>query len=290
MNNPKVSIIILNWNGWKDTIECLESLKKIDYSNYEIIVVDNGSSGNDVNILRKKFGDYIRIIKNYKNYGFAKGNNIVIKKVFKENKSDYILLLNNDTVVKKTFLNELINVAENDKGIGLLSPIILYYDYKGKKDIIWFGGGKINWKKFPIYHHKYKRLKLKQIKNNLIQSNWVSGAALLMRVKHKLLLNDKFFFGGEDIDLSLKSRKKGYKNVVVKKSIVWHKISKSRKEMNSLKKILNHLKTNLKLIKIYKKNYVFYFGIYLFNLIKFILLNIIGYKKRGFYLLFLILI
>ena len=62
MNQPKVSIIILNWNGLEDTIECLESLRKITYPNYQVIVVDNGSEGDDVKILREKFGDYIHII------------------------------------------------------------------------------------------------------------------------------------------------------------------------------------------------------------------------------------
>ena len=67
-NYPKVSIIILNWNGWEDTTECLESLRKITYPNYEVIVVDNGSEGSDVEVLREKFGDYIHIIENEKNY------------------------------------------------------------------------------------------------------------------------------------------------------------------------------------------------------------------------------
>lgn len=58
--NPKVSIIILNWNGLEDTIECLDSLKKITYANYAVIVVDNGSSGDDVKVLRERFGDYLQ--------------------------------------------------------------------------------------------------------------------------------------------------------------------------------------------------------------------------------------
>ena len=64
---PEVSIIILNWNGLEDTIECLESLKKITYPNYKVIVIDNGSSGNDADILQSRFADYIHLIKNDKN-------------------------------------------------------------------------------------------------------------------------------------------------------------------------------------------------------------------------------
>src|SRR3989344_4022189 len=139
--SPRVSIIILNWNGVNDTIECLDSLKEITYPNYEIIIVDNGSKWDDVKILSKKFGKYIRIIKNDKNYGFAEGNNIAIRKVMEENKSKYVLLLNNDTVVDKKFLDELVKTGESDEKIGIVGPII--YNYYTKE--IDFAGGKINW-------------------------------------------------------------------------------------------------------------------------------------------------
>ena len=63
MNHPKVSILILNWNGLEDTTECLESWKKVTYPNHEVIVVDNGSEGNDAQLLKERFGDYIQIIQ-----------------------------------------------------------------------------------------------------------------------------------------------------------------------------------------------------------------------------------
>src|SRR3989338_5442408 len=127
MKQPRVSVIILNWNGLDDTIECLESLKKITYPNYEVILVDNASSGDDVAQLRKKFGKYIKIIQNDKNYGFAEGNNIAIRKVMKENKSKYVLLLNNDTVVDAKFLDELVKTGESDPKVGIVGPIIYNY-------------------------------------------------------------------------------------------------------------------------------------------------------------------
>ncbi len=86
--NPKVSIIILNWNGLGDTIECLESLKKITYLNYEVVVVDNGSEGNDAEILEEKYRGYIKLIRNDKNYGFTGGNNIAIKWILGNSNKD----------------------------------------------------------------------------------------------------------------------------------------------------------------------------------------------------------
>ena len=76
MNQPKVCIITLNWNGLEDTTECLESLKKINYTNYEVIVADNGSEGNETQVLEEKFGDYIHLIKNDRNHGAYDGHNI----------------------------------------------------------------------------------------------------------------------------------------------------------------------------------------------------------------------
>ena len=153
MNNPKVSIIILNWNGWKDTLECLESLYQINYPNYDVIVIDNGSEDESIKKIREyckgkietksDFFEYsednkpikifefkeeeletkktinnefsslspnkrLILIKNHKNYGFAEGSNIGIRFALKSFNSDYILLLNNDTVVDKTFLTELV--------------------------------------------------------------------------------------------------------------------------------------------------------------------------------------
>ena len=93
MANPKVQIVILNWNGWVDTIECIESLGKIDYTNYEILVIDNASSGDDVKILRERLGETIRIIENDENYGFPKACNMGVTDAL-ESDSEYILLLN----------------------------------------------------------------------------------------------------------------------------------------------------------------------------------------------------
>jgi hypothetical protein len=126
-SHPKVSIIVLNWNGLEDTIECLESLRKITYPNYGVIVVDNGSEGNDVEVLKEKFGDYIHIIENDRNYGTAEGYNIGMRHAFESLASEYILLLNNDTVVDADFLIELVTVAERNGHIGMVGPVI--YDY-----------------------------------------------------------------------------------------------------------------------------------------------------------------
>ncbi len=193
---PHVSILILNWNGWEDTIECLESLYQINYPNYTVIVVDNDSKDDSVNkikeyckgeikveseffkyypgnkpievyefteeetkglkvdeeFLKSSSNEKLVLLVNSENYGFAEGNNIGIRYVLNTFNSDYILLLNNDTVVEENFLNSLVKVAENDAEIGILGPKIYYYDFQGKTDVIANLGGKIDLSKYPGYY------------------------------------------------------------------------------------------------------------------------------------------
>lgn len=104
MYYPKVYIIILNWNGLKDTLECLESVFKLDYLNFEVIVVDNGSTDDSVNVILKTYPQ-VRLIENRENLGYTGGNNIGMRYAI-ERDADYIWLLNNDTIVEEDTLGE----------------------------------------------------------------------------------------------------------------------------------------------------------------------------------------
>ena len=125
MYYPKVSIIILNWNGLKDTLECLESVKKSDYPNYEIILIDNASKNREGEIIKSRFPELI-LVQNEMNLGFAGGNNIGMRYALK-NGAYYVWLLNNDTVIESNTLSDLVAVAEKTPNAGLLSPLIYYY-------------------------------------------------------------------------------------------------------------------------------------------------------------------
>lgn len=117
----KVSIILVNYKNYKDTIKCLDSLKKVMYQNLSIIVVDNNSKDDSFEILKEYEDDRIIVMESGFNGGFAFGNNFGIRKAL-ENDSDYVLLLNNDTVVDSDFLMPLLQVAENDKHVGIFMP------------------------------------------------------------------------------------------------------------------------------------------------------------------------
>ena len=218
MNYPKVSIIILNWNGLKDTIECLDSLKKITYPNYEVIVVDNGSEGNDADILEEKYKDYVKVIKNKENLGFTGGNNVGIRRTLGEGKSDYILLLNNDTTVEPNFLNELIKTALQDEKIAVIGSVIA--DYYTKKTT--FMNSKID-KKLKAE----ARLDYLNSDKNWWETGRVHGASMMIRseylLRYSFFLDEDLFLYCDELDLCLRARKHGLKVAIAGKSKVYHK-------------------------------------------------------------------
>ena len=221
---PRVSIIVLNWNGLSDTIECLESLKKITYQNYEVIVVDNGSEGDDVHVLRAKFGNYTQLIENDKNYGFCEGNNIGIREALR-NGADYVLLLNNDTIVAPDFLSELVNVSESGPKIGLAGPKIYFYREPNR---IWFAGGKISL--FSSSSNRgFNRIDNGQF-DKVDYVDFVSGSCMMAKasvLKSVGLLDPIYFFSMEDVDIALRATQAGWKIVFVPSSRIWHKVFQS---------------------------------------------------------------
>jgi hypothetical protein len=220
--HPKVSIIILNWNGLDDTIECLDSLKKITYPDYRVVLVDNGSKGKDVQALRERFGDYIHIIENDKNYGFAEGNNIGIRYALDSLKPDYILLLNNDMVVAPDFLNELVEVAEKDASIGIAGPKIYYYDQPNR---LQSAGGKISWWSGITSLIGCGEIDKGQF-DHANDVDWVIGGGLLIKrqaLERIGLLYWPYFAYFEEADWCTQCKKAGYRVVYVPGAKVWHK-------------------------------------------------------------------
>jgi len=270
MDHPKVSIIILNWNGWKDTLEALESVYQIKYPNYGVVLLDNASNDesiekiseycegkikveseffeysksnkpmnlteyqkNELNTMENQninpSKDELILIKNNKNYGFTEGNNIGIKFALKTMNPDYILLLNNDTVVDKYFLNELVNTGGQNPEIGFLGPKIYYYEFNDRNDVINFAGGKNNLWKFKPSNIGYKKLDKGQFDSNQ-EVDFVHGCCLLAKVQmiNEIGLLDKEYFSyREENDWAMRGQKQGWKSVYVYKSKIWHKIGGS---------------------------------------------------------------
>ncbi len=224
---PKVVIVILNWNGKHLTVECLESLLKIDYSNYEILVVDNGSTDGSQEYFRGRY-QRVGLLENEENLGFAEGSNVGIRRAV-DCQADYILLLNNDTVTHERFLSELVRVAESDSKIGFVGPKIYFYDCHGRRDIIWCAGGRINlWigKGLNIGKREKDTGQYEEIKT----VDWVPGTCLLARrevVQRIGLLDSTFFAYMEEIDWCVRGYRAGYTSMFAPKAKIWHRVTAS---------------------------------------------------------------
>jgi hypothetical protein len=232
--NPKVFIIILNWNGKNDTLECLNSLKKITYKNYKVVIVDNGSKDDSVKEIKRNFPNTI-IIQNKKNLGFAEGSNVGIRYALK-NKADYVLLLNNDTIVDRRFLSEMVKVAESDEKIGIIGSKIYYVKLP---NTIWFAGGSIGLKK-GIFAHLGQGEKDSKEYSNLGNVDYITGCAMLIKksvIKSIGLLDHNYFSYVEDVDFCVRAKNAGYKIMLAPKSHIWHKVSCSSGGEDSLLKL-----------------------------------------------------
>ena len=177
MSEPRVSIVILNWNSYEVTLDCLLSLRKIDYRNFEVVLVDNGSvDGSPEKLLEN--APEIRLIRNPTNLGFAGGCNVGIRDAIRRG-IDYVLLLNNDTIVAPDFLTRLVDVAESEENIGALSPKVLFFDHPDRLN--YAGGEHRRWSLFP------KIFGLRQLDDGrfdkIRQVSLLTGCAFLIKEK-----------------------------------------------------------------------------------------------------------
>lgn len=253
MSNPKVSIIIVNWNGWQDTLECLDSLKKITYPNYEAIIVDNGSTNESVEKIKNWInsnGSAIsyKLLANDCNAGFAGGNNVGIKQAL-ENGADYVLLLNNDTTVAPDFLDKLVEAGESGAKCGIVGPKIYF---ESDKNRIWFGGGYFSW--FGGGRHlEYDAIDENPNDKKTKEVDYMTGCCFLIKreaVEKIGLLDEDFFLYYEDTEWSLRARGLGYKIIYVPSSHIWHKVSRSTKPETNKKVFYYHMRNALLLSKL----------------------------------------
>lgn len=254
---PKVSIIIVNYNGINDTLECLNSLKSLSYPNCEVIVVDNASQDAS-SALNKIYNDFpnVKIISLGQNLGFAGGNNIGIDYALKQQKAEYVLLLNNDTTVAPDFLKKMIEVGESDKKIGVVGAKIYYYNDRTR---IWYNGGHFSWTDGGE-HEECNQIDANQNDAKIKPTNFITGCAILIKAETILnisLMDESFFMYYEDIDWSLRAKEAGYNIVVATDAHIWHKVSRSTVEMGEPKRQYYHIRNALLLAKKHTSPFIF---------------------------------
>lgn len=215
MIDSHVSIIIVSYNSREDLGECIPSLVGQDYSDFEVIVVDNNSADETVSFVEKNYPS-IKVIRNKENYGPAKGYNIGIT----ASRGKYVVLLNPDTVVEKAWLPELVRVMEADEGIAACQSRVLLYN---KPDTINTEGNDVNYLGFTWCRNYGK----KNTDDGGIQETLglsVCSAILRRNVLEEVgLFDEDFFMYLDDTDLGLRMQLLGYKVVCSARSIVYHK-------------------------------------------------------------------
>ncbi len=240
----KVAIITLNFNGKKDTLEFLESLKKLTTGprrgggQLTIIVVDNASSDSSVSEIKKQFPD-VDILQTGQNLGFSGGINMGIEygQIWG---ADYFLIVNNDCLVKDyNFLEELVKTAKSDQSIGLVSPKIYFakgfefhknrYETEDLGKVIWYAGGRFDWDNIGSVHRGLDEVDAGQY-NKEEESEIFSGACVLIKkeVFEKVgLFDTQYFLYFEDSEFAKRVKDSNYKIYYNGKSSIYHKVSQS---------------------------------------------------------------
>jgi len=248
-NQPKLAIVILNWNGRKYLEQFLPSVSTTVYSNYEIIVADNGSADDSVSFLEINY-PAIKTIRLPVNYGFAKGYNDVLKEVT----ADYYVLLNSDVEVNQDWLQPMVALLEADKTIAACQPKLLSYTNKKLFEYAGAAGGWIDRFGYPFAkgrifdvceedHGQYDDASL---------IFWVSGAAMFIRssVFHEVRGFDEYFFAHqEEIDLCWRIQLAGYKLSSCPQSVVYHVGGGTLPRGNTRKTYLNFRNNQIMLAK-----------------------------------------
>lgn len=230
---PKSCIIILNYNRAKDTIECVDSVLKSSYTDFQILVIDNDSSLEDFDELSRslKGKDKIELYRNDANLGYAGGNNVGIKIALKKN-AKYVWILNNDTVVDENALMTLVNAMESDAKIGIASSTLFYYEEPSK---VWVAGGAKTISSLDLILTRFGYSLHRDYVPNTKDCNpkpLVSAVGTSLLIRRELfddvgLFDEDYFLYREETDFCIKAIRKNWKVVYVPCSVVFHKYKRA---------------------------------------------------------------
>lgn len=256
--SPRVFIIILNWNGWQDTLECLDSIEELDYPNFEVVIVDNASTDESVREIKDKYPGVV-LLESTSNLGYAGGNNIGIRYAVQHH-ADYVWILNNDTVVDESALTSLVDKMENDPSIGICGSRIIYYHKRDTIQVL-AGGSYNKWlgltTNFGQLQHIDADFDVEQIEENL---DFIIGASMLVSrlfIEKIGLISEDYFLYYEEIDWGIRA-KGNFKLGFAPSSIVYHKEGASTGATNRNKENKSELSDYYLIKNRLKLTYKFY--------------------------------
>jgi GT2 family glycosyltransferase len=221
MDKPKVSIIVVTYNKKECALECIKSLKRLDYQNYEIMIIDNGSTDGTSEAIQQSFPD-VKLIHCDRNLGVSRAYNLGIKR----SDGEYVLLFDHDLIASRTMLSELIAVAQGDPKIGLVGPIIYYYEDPRR---VWAFGTSVNLITGKGSFNAWGQIDNGQF-DQVIEVQVLPTYMIKREVFKRIgLLDEIFFLTYEDNDICFRAREAGYKSVCAPKAKAWHIVPLDRR-------------------------------------------------------------
>jgi GT2 family glycosyltransferase len=212
---PLVFVVVLNSNGWADTRECLDSLRRLDYENRRVVVVDNGSADNSELHIRHSFPE-VTVLQAGENLGFSRGNNLGIRHALAHDAA-FVWLLNNDTTSDSSALTALVKEAETDARIAIVGSVLYFADHPERVQA--WGGGTFN--------ALLGKTSCSMKPTAATELDFITGASMLMRrgfLEDAGLLDEIFFFYMEDTDLCFRAKQRSWRIAVAEESVVYHKV------------------------------------------------------------------
>jgi GT2 family glycosyltransferase len=227
MNEPLVYIIIVNFNGWQDTLECLTSLQTLSYKNYRVVIVDNASQDESVEKIKQHFPQHM-LIESTSNLGFSGANNLGIREAHTQ-RASYIWLLNNDTVVETATLSALVGKMELDPGLGMVGSTLIFHADPSHIQAR-AGGSYHKWTGATFHLSEGDNLSAQMDTTHVEkQLDYINGASIFLRTDllEKIgLMPEQYFLYYEDVDWGLRAKavsRLGY----ARDSRVYHKVGSS---------------------------------------------------------------
>jgi GT2 family glycosyltransferase len=251
IDEPKVCIVIVNWNKKDYVIDLVKSLKSISYNNYDMIVVDNASTDGSVDAI-KRFVE-VRLICNQENLGGTGGFNTGIKFVLEQNRYEYIWLLDNDAQIKADTLLELVKVAEKDPLVGVAGSMIVNPDIK---DMVVELGGYISWEYAMCRPYMLNQVIPPEGLPPVVEVDYVAACSALVRVdaiQKAGAMDERYFLHWDDVDFCIRIGQAGYKVVAVSSSKIYHELEKGSNPVVDYYNIRNGLLTISKYLKTFQK-------------------------------------
>ena len=222
MSSPSVACIVLSYNGKALVLLTLESLFALDYPNYRVVVVDNGSSDGTYEAVAAAYPQ-VTLLRVEQNRGISVGLNLGIRHVLDAG-DDYLLLLNNDIEVHPAMVRELVAVAESDPQIGAVGPKAFYYSDRGR---LWSAGGQLHFRQSITDERGNRELDAGQY-DHTEEVDYVNGCAMLVPRRAQLdvgLWDGTFLVSVEDADWCMRAKKKGWRCFYAHRAVLWHMVS-----------------------------------------------------------------